>query len=35
MLTIGADTIIGSGAVVVKDCEASSVYVGCPARKVR
>jgi sugar O-acyltransferase (sialic acid O-acetyltransferase NeuD family) len=33
-LAIGADTVIGSGAVVVCDCEPSSVYVGCPARKV-
>ena len=35
MLTIGADTVIGSGAVVVKDCEPSSVYAGCPARKIK
>lgn len=33
-LLIGADTIIGSGAVVVSDCDASSVYVGVPARKI-
>lgn len=32
---IGANTVIGSGAVVVDDCEADSVYVGVPARKIR
>lgn len=30
---IGRNTMIGSGAVVVQDCEADSVYVGVPARK--
>ena len=34
-LAIGADTIVGAGAEVVKDCEPSSVYVGCPARKIK
>ena len=34
-LKIGADTVIGSGAVVVKDCEPASVYVGCPARRIK
>jgi sugar O-acyltransferase (sialic acid O-acetyltransferase NeuD family) len=34
-LTIGADTTIGSGAVVVKDCEPEAVYVGIPARRIR
>jgi sugar O-acyltransferase (sialic acid O-acetyltransferase NeuD family) len=34
-LTIGANTVIGSGAVVLHDCDAGSVYVGVPARKVR
>ena len=33
-LTIGAWTTIGSGAVVVRDCDASSLYVGVPARKI-
>lgn len=33
-LTIGARTVIGSGAVVVGDCEPDCVYVGVPARKV-
>ncbi len=30
---IGRNTMIGSGAVVVHDCDADSVYVGVPARK--
>jgi len=30
---IGRNTMIGSGAVVVQDCDADSVYVGVPARK--
>lgn len=34
-LCIGADTVVGSGAVVTRDCEPRSVYVGCPARKTR
>lgn len=33
--TIGAWTTIGSGAVITGDCEADSVYVGVPARKIR
>lgn len=33
-LHIGADTMIGSGAVVVRDCEPGSVYAGVPARKI-
>lgn len=28
---IGAGTIIGAGSVVIRDCEANSVYVGVPA----
>ncbi len=32
---IGADTTIGSGAVVVNDCEPNGVYVGIPARRIR
>ena len=31
-LEIGANTMIGSGSVVVKSCEANSVYVGIPAK---
>jgi len=34
-LKIGADTIIGSGTVVVKDCEPNAVYVGIPARRIK
>lgn len=34
-VTIGANTIIGSGAVVLGDCAANSVYAGVPARKIR
>lgn len=32
---IGADTTIGSGAVVVKDCEPNAVYAGVPARRIK
>ena len=32
---IGADTTIGSGAVVVKDCEPNAIYVGIPARRIK
>lgn len=32
---IGADTTIGSGAVVVRDCEPNAIYVGIPARRVK
>jgi sugar O-acyltransferase (sialic acid O-acetyltransferase NeuD family) len=32
---IGADTTIGSGAVVVKDCESGGIYVGIPARRIK
>jgi len=34
-LQIGAWATIGSGAAVIRDCEANSVYVGVPARKIR
>lgn len=34
-LEIGAWTMIGSGAVVIGDCEPESVYAGVPARKLR
>ncbi len=34
-LTIAADTMIGSGAVVIKDCEAHAVYVGAPAKRIK
>ncbi len=31
-LVVGAETMIGSGSVVVKDCEPGKVYVGIPAK---
>jgi sugar O-acyltransferase (sialic acid O-acetyltransferase NeuD family) len=34
-LVIGADTVIGSGSVVVKDCEPNAVYVGAPAKRIK
>ena len=34
-LTIGSDTTIGSGSVVVKNCEANAVYVGIPAKRIK
>lgn len=35
MLEIGTETVIGSGAVVVRKCEANAVYVGVPARRIK
>lgn len=32
---IGADSTIGSGAVVVKDCEPNAIYAGIPARRIK
>jgi sugar O-acyltransferase (sialic acid O-acetyltransferase NeuD family) len=32
---IGSNTVIGSGAVVLHDCDADSVYAGVPARKLK
>jgi sugar O-acyltransferase (sialic acid O-acetyltransferase NeuD family) len=32
---IGADTTIGSGAVVVTDCDPKAVYAGVPARRIK
>ncbi|PTB95391.1 hypothetical protein C9974_00525 [Marinobacter sp. B9-2] len=34
-LVIGTGTTIGSGAVVIKDCEEQAVYVGAPARRIK
>ncbi|HVL53748.1 MAG TPA: hypothetical protein VM344_05755 [Vitreimonas sp.] len=34
-LVIGADTVIGSGSVVVGSCDEGAVYVGVPARRIR
>lgn len=33
--TIGENAMIGSGTVVVRNCEANAVYAGVPARKIR
>lgn len=32
---IAPDTIIGAGAVVVKDCIESGTYVGSPVKKIK
>lgn len=34
-LVIGEGTIIGSGAVVLNDCDENSVYVGAPAKRIK
>lgn len=34
-LYVGANALIGSGSVVVKDCEPDAVYVGIPARRIK
>jgi len=34
-LQIGPDAVIGSGSVVVKNCEGSAVYVGIPAKRIK
>ncbi len=34
-LHIGTNTVIGSGSVVVKDCEPDAVYVGIPAKRIK
>ena len=34
-LIIGTDTVIGSGSVVLKDCEPNAVYVGIPAKRIK
>lgn len=33
-MTIGPDTTVGSGAAVIRPCEARSVYAGVPARRI-
>jgi len=33
-VTIGEEALVGSGSVVVKDCDAFGIYVGNPARKI-
>lgn len=32
-LVVGRDTTIGSGSVVVRDCEPQAIYVGIPAKR--
>lgn len=32
---IGAETVIGSGSVILRDCDSNSIYAGVPARKLR
>lgn len=34
-LRVGADTMVGSGSVVVKDCDSQAVYVGIPAKRIK
>jgi sugar O-acyltransferase (sialic acid O-acetyltransferase NeuD family) len=34
-LRIGADTMIGSGAAVVRSCDSGAVYVGVPAKRIK
>jgi len=34
-LVIGENTMIGSGSVVVKNCEPNAVYVGVPAKRIK
>lgn len=35
MYTVGENSIIGAGAVVLKDVDKNSVYVGVPAKKIK
>jgi sugar O-acyltransferase (sialic acid O-acetyltransferase NeuD family) len=32
---VGENTLVGSGAVVVKDCEPNAVYAGVPAKRIK
>ena len=34
-VTIGSNTLIGAGSVVVRDCEKNSIYAGNPAIKIK
>jgi sugar O-acyltransferase (sialic acid O-acetyltransferase NeuD family) len=34
-LRVGHDTTIGSGAVVIRDCDPVAVYAGVPARRIK
>lgn len=32
---VGENTVLGSGSVVIKDCEANAVYAGVPAKRIK
>ena len=32
---VGENTMVGSGAVVINDCEANAVYAGVPAKRIK
>jgi sugar O-acyltransferase (sialic acid O-acetyltransferase NeuD family) len=34
-LTIGMNSVIGSGAVVTEDCEPNGIYAGVPAKRIK
>ena len=34
-LEIGANTVVGAGAVVIDDCDHDAVYVGVPAKRIK
>ena len=34
-LAVGTNSMIGSGAVVTKDCESNGVYAGVPAKRIK
>lgn len=34
-LRVGENTIIGSGAVVIRPCESNAVYAGVPAKRIK
>ena len=33
-LVIGAGTVVGSGSMVVRDCESDATYIGVPAKRI-
>lgn len=32
---VGENTMVGSGAVIINDCEANAVYAGVPAKRIK
>lgn len=34
-LVVGSNTVVGSGAVVIDDCDPNAVYVGVPAKRIK